>query len=355
MFQKITLHELVLAIIIVFVLVLLLIIAVLFYSFYKYRVLSNRQVWTQIIENKITESIVLGQNFVENDESFDMHLREPAFRSVFLDLLVASERKFSGVAREEITHLFYKFSLEDEAWRNLIKKKAYHIAGGIQELTAMRVLRALPKFTSLLEHREKQVYVEAQYGIVSFKGAEGLSFLDNLKHPLSEWQQLRLLNSIIDIPDPQIVNITLWLRSENTSVVIFTLRLMRKFQMLSYYSEVLELLAHNDTAVKLQVVRTLEAFENNNTMEQLVSAFPEETLAVQIEILKAMKVSKSLECDGFLKKQLWEHPAVAIKIWSAEVLVTLGERQYLRDMALDENTPDEFKHIINHALQEKVC
>lgn len=355
MFQKITIHELLLAIIIVFVLVMLLIIVVLFYSFYKYRVLSNKQIWTHIIENKITESIVLGQNFVEDDESFNLYLREPAFRSIFLDLLVASERKFSGSAREEITHLFHKFSLEDEAWRNLIKKKAYRIAGGIQELTAMRVLRALPQFTSMLEHRQKQVYQEAQYGIVSFKGAEGLHFLDNLKHPISEWQQLRLLHSIADISHPQSVSINLWLASENTSVVIFTLRLMRKFQMLPFYGEVLQLLAHDDTAIKIQVVRTLEAFENNNTIDQLVKAFPDQPLDVQIEILKAMKVSKSLECDGFLKKQLWEHPAVAIKIWSAEVLVSLGERHYLRDMVLDEQTPNDFKHIINHALQEKIC
>lgn len=355
MFQKITIHELVLAIIIVFVLVMLLIILVLFYSFYKYRVLSNKQIWTHIIENKITESIVLGQNFVENDESFDRHLREPAFRSLFLDLLVASERKFSGSAREEITHLFYKFSLEDEAWRNLSKKKAYLIAGGIQELTAMSVLRALPQFTSLLGHKEKQVYQEAQYGIVSFSGADGLNFLDTLQHPLSEWQQLRILNSIVDIPHAQAVKIDQWLESTNASVIIFTLRLMRKFQMMSYYDQVLQLLEHDDTAVKLQVVRTLEAFENNDTMKQLIACFPEQPQEVQIEILKAMKVSKSVECDEFLKKLLWEHPATSIKIWSAEVLVSLGQRHYLRNIAMDASTPAQFTHIINHALQEKVC
>lgn len=355
MLLQITIHDLVIAILIVLVLVLLLIIVVLFYSFYKYRVLSNRQVWTHMIENKITESIVVGQNFVEGDVSFDQHIREPAFRSLFLDLLVASERKFSGSAREEITHLFYKFHLEDEAWNNLIKSQAYRIGGGIQELTAMGVKRALPKFTALLAHHEKQVYQEAQYGIVSFMGVEGLDFLDGLTHPLSEWQQLRLLNSIVDIPDPQVVNINLWMTSKNPSVIIFTLRLLRKFQMLAFYDSVLKLLDHDVVPVKIQAVRTLEAFENKDTIDQLMASFPTQPQEVQIEILKAMKVSKSLECDGFLKKQLWEHPSTAVKIWSAEVLVCLGQRQYLHEIALDEHTPDQFKHIINHALQEKVC
>ncbi|WP_400263428.1 hypothetical protein ACFX5U_10570 [Sphingobacterium sp. SG20118] len=355
MLQEITIHELVIAITIVFISVLLLIIVVLFYSIYKYRLLHNRQIWTHIIENKIIESIAFGQNFVERDESFEKHLRDPAFRSLFLDLLVTSERKFSGAAREEITHLFHKFNLEEEAWRNLRKRKSYLIAGGIQELTAMRVIRALPDFTAMLTHAEKQVYQEAQYGVVSFIGVEGLHFLDYLVQPLSDWQQLRLLNSITEIPNPELLNINLWLTSDSSSVIIFALRLIRKFQLLSFYIPVMKLLIHDVVAVRVQAVRTLQAFENNDTINQLIASFPNQPQEVQIAILKVFKLSRSMQSEGFLKTQLWEHPDTAIKIWSAEVLVALGQRQYLRDIAIDERTPIQYKQIINHALQEKVC
>lgn len=355
MLQEITIHDLVLAIIAVFVLVLLLIVSVLFYSLYKYRMLHNRQIWKYIIENKITESIIMGQDSVVNDEAFGKHLQQPAFRILFLDLLVSSERKFSGSAREEIGHLFDKFQLEKEAWNNLKKKRAYRIAGGIQELTAMRVKPALATFRSLLAHPSKQVYQEAQYGIVSFNGFEGLDFLDTLIQPLSDWQQLRLLNSITEISNPDEGNMNLWLASPNPTVVIFTLRLMRKFQLLSFYNTIADLLKHNVVAVQIQVVRTLQFFENNDTINQLMNAFPHHSLNVQLEILKALKISKSAESEGFLKEQLWEHPINAVKISAAEVLVSLGQRQYLQDMALDKQSPDQFKQIINHALQEKIC
>ncbi|UIR54875.1 hypothetical protein LZQ00_11355 [Sphingobacterium sp. SRCM116780] len=355
MLQFITIHELVLAITIVFILVLLLIIIVLLYSVYKYRVLHNRQIWTHIIESKITSFIVEDQNFLDTDESFLNHLQVPAFRSLFLDLLVKSEQKFSGVAHEQITHIFQLFQLEDEAWRNLHKKKSYLIAGGIQELTAMRVERALPMFISLLAHPQQHVYQEAQYAIVSFKGFEGLNFLETLVQPLSDWQQLRLLRSITDIPNLQIFRIYSWLESSNASVTIFTLRLIRKFQLLSFYEAVLKLLNHSMLTVKIEVVRTLQALENIDTVNQLMGSFPHQPQSIQIEILKALKVSKNLQTEQFLKEQLWQHPANSIKIASAEVLVCLGQRQYLRDMAWEISTPAQFKQIINHALQEKIC
>ncbi|MFD1772186.1 HEAT repeat domain-containing protein [Sphingobacterium suaedae] len=353
MLQRITIHELIIAIVIVLILVLLLIIFVLFYSFHKYKILHDRQVWTQMIEQKVTEAIVEGNAVVRSDTLFRKFLQEPSFRSVFLAVLVASERKFSGGARTEVNQLFHTFQLEEEAWRKIRQRKAYLIAGGIQELTAMGVKDAISDIAKFVHHADRQIYQEAQYALVRFNGFDGLLFLDTVTRPLSDWQQLRLLRSIEGIPDEHLNRLSGWISSSNESVVVFSLRLMRKFRLLTFYDQVLTLLTHAKTTVRVQAVRTLQALENAATVGQLIDLFPEQSEEVQLEILRALKFSRSRLSIPFLQRQLVEHAFVSIKISAAEILVSLGQQTYLRDMAANDATPPQLIHIIKHALQEK--
>ena len=355
MHYHIALHELILAIIIVLILVLVLIIMVLAYSFYSYRILHNRQSWRHVIEYKIMETIVGSDDDEDRKSEFAKHLKEPSFRALFLDVLVDSDRKFSGAAKQSINRLFHDFKLEDEAWRKLRHRKAYLVAGGVQELAAMNVEEAIPEITDKLNDPRTAVYQEAQYAIVTYNGYEGLGFLDHFDRPLSDWQQLRLLYSIHDIPEQTELQVGSWLKSTNDSVVIFTLRLIRKFRLMTLYTEVFQLMNHHSNKVRMQAIRTMQAIENSKTIEQFITLFDPQPLEVQNEILKAMKVARSRECEHLLKEQLWNHSEVSIKISAAEVLVVLGEVPYLHEIAEKDDTYEELKQIIKHALQEKKC
>ncbi|MDQ1150215.1 HEAT repeat domain-containing protein [Sphingobacterium zeae] len=355
MYHHIALHELILAIVIVLILVLLLIITVLGYSFYSYRILHNKQSWREIIEYKIMETIVGNDDRSDSDKEFAEHLKEPSFRALFLDVLVDSDRKFSGGAKQSINRLFRDFELEDEAWRKLRHRSGYLVAGGVQELAAMNVEAAIPEIMAKLNDPRTAVYQEAQYAIVSFKGYEGLGFLDHFNKPLSDWQQLRLLYSIHDIPEQADLQVKDWIHSKNDSVVVFTLRLIRKFRLMTFYTAVHNLLAHPSTMVRVQAVRTLQAIEHRGTIQQFIQSFDLQPLAVQNEMLKAMKIAKSKESEHFLKELLWNHPQVSIKISAAEVLVVLGEEHYLQEVSQAGDTYDELRRIIKHALQEKKC
>lgn len=354
MLHRVTIHELVIAIIVVLILVLLLTITVLSYSFYKYRILYRRQAWLQTSEQKVMEAIVRGEDGASLDETFLMQLREPSFRNVFLGVLVASDRKFSGVARNEVNNLFKIYKMEDAAWQKLQQKKSYLIAGGILELAVMRVEDAIPDIISLLDHPKRQVYQEAQYAIVGFKGFDGLDFLNTLVVPLSDWQQLRLLRSVAKLPDAYEKWMKKWLISPNESVIIFTLRLIRKFQLLPFYNDVVNLLDHASVTVSVQAIRTLAALENVDTVYQLIAIFATQPHESQIEILRTLKKSRSPQSEPFLQEQLWYNPAISVKIAAAEALIALGQHSYLKNIAATEIVPLEIKQVIKHALQEKV-
>lgn len=336
-------------------LVVLLIIVVLIYSFYQYKESVRVSQWSGIINEKVTETIVYDEGEIAPNNSFAAFSDYPLFRNLFLKKLVETDNKFSGAAQNKIKDLFNDYNLQNEAFKKLNQKQPYLIAGGIQELTAMNVEAALPKISSFLTHPSVQVYQEAQYAMVSFKGFEGLHFLDTISTKISEWQQLRLLISITDIPADYDDTLKNWLESSNDTVVIFTLRLLKKFQLLSLYPTVMNLLNHPSVEVRIQAVKALQSLENSSTITELTDIYPHQPFEVQLEILRVMRVLKEQCCAGFLQQQLVENPFSAVKIYAAEALFSLGHHDYLVQVANDKASSEQLVQIIKHALQEKIC
>lgn len=349
----ISVHDLYITLLVIFLFVLILIAAVVFYSFYQYRELTHIHKWSGLIDKKVSDSIVYGEQKTPGKYLNNL-LRFSSFRNLFLEKLVDSEKKFSGGARLEIRKIFDDYELEKDAYARLRQQKPYLIAGGIQELTTMQVTEALPEIEGFLNHPAPQVYQEAQYAMVAFKGFEGLHFLDAHAHKISEWQQLRLLRSLSSITDDAGNTMEKWLESTNDSIVIFTLRLLKKFQVLSLYDKVHKLLNHNSENVRIQAVHTLLALENTSTADHLAASFPQQPEAVQLELLQALKKAKDSRCSAFFKEQLHSHPSAAVKIAAAEALYALGEEKYLTAQLEDPDAANEIILIIKHALQVKI-
>lgn len=337
------------------VLVLLLIVVVLFYNFFRYKESVRMSGWLKLINQKISDAIVYEEAEGFLSPEFEKLSENSSFRNLFLQQLVDSEKKFSGAAKNILKNLFNQYNLQIEAVKKLNQKKAYLIAGGIRELTVMDGGEALPKIAGLLSHSSSQVYQEAQYAMVKFKGFEGLDFLSTVSDKISEWQQLRLLFSVTSIPENSAGTIEAWLESSNDSVIIFTLKLLRKFQLLSFYSTVVNLLNHPSVEVRKEAVDTLLSLENSSTIQYLTEIYPGQPTEVQLEILRVMKVSKDRCCTDLLKKELSENINTGIKVSAAEVLFSLGHRGHLEKISRDESSSEELVQIVKYALQEKVC
>lgn len=351
-FSFVSIHELFLILLAVLLMVILMIFSVLLYGFYRYKSLSMEEIWSEVIDEKISETIVNGRNNKITNPNFKKWLKNSNFRNLFLEKLVSTENKFSGGAHQEIKQLFADYNLKQDALKKLKKKKSHLIAGGIQELTSMDYSAALAQISKFLHHPSPQVYHEAQYAMVVFKGFEGLNFLNDFPYIISDWQKLRLLRSINQMPEDCTEIVNNWLKSSNSSVVIFTLKLVRKFQMLSSYQEVKKLLLHNSTEIRIQTVRSMQALENASTIADLTENYEEQLPEVQLEILKVMKFSNDLHCLDFFKEQLLHHTSSAIRITAAKALINLGFQEYLLEIIEDESSPEQLKKIIKHAIQE---
>lgn len=336
-------------------LVMILAIIVLIYNLIEYNRSVRTAGWSEVINKKISDVIVYGEDELSEDIYFKALSVNSAFRNLFLQKLVDSEKKFSGAAKNRIKDLFQEYDLRKEAMKKLNQKKAYLIARGIRELTVMEVQEAVPKIELYLSHPSPQVYQEAQYAMVRFKGFEGLSFLNNFPTRISEWQQLRFLLSISSLPADSDSALEEWLESANDTVVIFTLKLIKKFQVLSFYQKIAGLLNTSSIEVRVKAVQTLMSLENPETVEYLSGIYYDQPDEVRLEILRVIKISKDQCCIDLLKKELSEDIGSGIKVNAAQALYALGHGEYLSELAAQEEVSEELVQIIKYALQEKVC
>ena len=348
-------HFLFVIFIVMLSLVVILVIIVLIYNFIEYKESARTTAWSVIIDKKISEVIVYGDDEIPVNPQFNILALRKSFKIIFLQRLVESEKKFSGAAKNKIKDLFKKYNLREVAMNKLDQKKPYLIAQGILELTVMDHKEATSKISLFLSHPSQQVYLEAQYAMVRLKGFEGLNFLDTFLSKISEWQQLRLLLSISSLPEDADFAIEKWLKSSNDSAVVFTLKLIKKFQLLSFYSKIKELLSTSAVEVKIKSIQTLMSLENPETVAYLSAIYNDQPDDVRLEILRVIKFSKDHCCTYLLKRELFEGNTSGIKINAAQALYSLGYNEYLSDLANKEDMSEESVQIIKYALQEKVC
>lgn len=353
MLLSISLHFLVIVLISLLAVVLLLIFAVLLYGLLQYRKQVSIESLSAEIDAVIAGAIVNGGEVPGRINNSGIAQR-PAYRRLMLEKLISAEKKFSGGAGLIIRSLFNENGLEKESLSKLGQKRTHLIAGGILELTAMRVGKALPAISRLLHHPSPQVYQEAQYSVVTFNGFEGLNFLNDAQGILSEWQQLRLLNSIPEVPPDSEGMLREWLQSANPSVTVFVLRIISKYQLLNMYADVLALFSHPNIQIRLQAVETLQTLENAETLSDYISSYETQPDEVKVEIINSICKMSDIRAADFFRQKLLGNDSVAARIGAAKGLHGLNLSGELQSLASKSCSPSELVSIIKHVLQEKI-
>lgn len=352
--KALTLHDLNLSILVILILVFIFILGLLIYSFREYKLEANRQQWKNKLDSFLMEAIVENNTNIPLQEDLVELSRYAGFRRFFLNQLISSERKFSGVASNVLQAVFHQYNLDKEAIRLLNSSKAHLIARGIQALTIMKVERAYPTILKFQQHKNEQVLHEVQYAMVQFDGFNGLAFLNQLQLKLSDWQQLRILNSIKSYPQNSSEKLNEWLDSSNSSVVIFVLKMIRKFQIFEMHPKLIEMLSLQTDRIQTEIIKTLFVIETDLTFDLLVSEFPKFSLKSQKEVIVGFSHNRAFDQLDFLKDQLLNHPNKQIKIFAAEALNNLGEVNYLIYLSETLQQQDPTVLVLNHALQRKI-
>jgi hypothetical protein len=309
-----------------FILVAVLLVAfILIYMYLKNTKSQKEKKWVHMANLLIRKAI-----FFEETESeipvttrVQQTLSKAPFRKFLTEELLKAKKNVSGSASDNIKHLYLQLGLDSYALAGLKNYRWYIKAQAIQELSIIGLKEHLTKLYRLTNNVNDLVRMEAQVAVVNFYGFEGLRFLDVVSYPITEWQQIKLLQELSSISPDNFNGIEKWLKSSNKTVVIFALKLVRNYHRFELHNIVAECLNDPDDGVKLQAVITLGEIYDAETPAMLMSKFLTAGLKHKIAIIKVFQNIATDDEIAFLEDQL-DHENVDIILQAARALAKIG-------------------------------
>ena len=261
--------------------------------------------WTKICNNIINNTVYSDDlNIKHHQKSIDSLLLIKTFRKLLTKKILLATKSFSGNSNESLKKLYIQLRLDKYVIENCNSKNWHVKAKAIQEIGIMKLNGMYDKIYKNTNHSNELVKAEAQIAIIKLVGFKGLKFLDTLTQPISEWYQMILLRELSHFDYDSFNGVDIWLKSKNTSVVIFALKLIDEYHLFELYEEVVLCINHTNEKVRLQTIKTITKIFNNSTSNFFTTIFKNETFNNQVEIAKAYRKIGNDDDIPFLINQL---------------------------------------------------
>jgi hypothetical protein len=274
-------------------------------------------------------------------------------RQLLIDELLGIKKNFTGRTARNIVGLYEQLGLKAHSMKKLGSTEWHVKANGIQELCQMDQHDTLKKIYKNINNKNELVRMEAQAAVLHMTGFDGLRFLDLVSYPISEWQQLKLLDQLRgwNLTDNLAAAIPKWLRSPNESVVQLALKLADEYQQFGLHEAIAECLLHPAWVIRSQTINSLLHIANEKTPVVLVAHYKEEIMANRLSILAALQKIGTEDQFTFLAELLHDENDI-IKLNSAKALVSCSGRGLALLAENGMRKPDPYQAIYLHVKSE---
>ncbi len=277
-------------------------------------------------------------------------VKDPINRSVLKEILLDLQRDLTGDARLRLLSLYQDFDLHLDAYQKLNSWRWEVVTKGIVELTQMQVEQAYTFIKKYINHKRSVIRRQAQIATVSLKHEGIAHFLDTNKYAISEWQQIKILEILLDQDDFIPPQFGAWLTSKNKDVVLFSLRLIRQFNQTDANSSVTELLKHKDDEVKQAAIECIKEFGIKEAIPLLMAAFKRSKQTTKIYILDALGALGSDEIIPYLFEIYEKESNFNVKSKALSSINAISPNTVLPE----ENLDPDIKIALEMAVQEEI-
>lgn len=263
-------------------------------------------------------------------------------RRIVVSTLVRLRNEISGEMAEAIQKLYFQTGLINYALPRLKSKKWYIVAKGIKELKQFQVKEVYNEIVIHVNHPKREVRNESQLYLVTLFHFEGLKFLDVLQTPLSEWDQIQLLEVLQKFDDQEIPDIKPWLKSTNDSVAIFALKLAKIYNQFEAKEALIELLNHKNKKIRVDVIQVLSDLQAVEAKSILKNNFKKLSIEEQIAFFKLLENIYESTDESFLLAHV-AHKNFEIKLAALKILKILDIEKFVS--LKEESTEPEYMKI----------
>lgn len=290
------------------------------------------------------ESILLSSTQKKIIKKFKRGVSSQRKRKIISDTFFILSQEISGNMILTMHKLFEEIGLLKYTIKKIKSKKWNIIAIGIRDARRFEIEKVKDMIIGYINHPREEVRREAHLYFLELFGYEGLGFLDDLKVPLSDWDQIQLLGEIQKIENHLILDVTKWLKSDNDYVIIFILNIVKMFNRLETKSILLTLLHHTNSVVRLKTIEILTHFEVFEAKYILKSKFSELSIREKIATFNLLDRIGNTEDSTFVVSYI-EQDNFEIKQKALSVLKKIDKPFYDKLEKVSED--EDYNRIIN--------
>lgn len=290
------------------------------------------------------ESILLSSKQKKIIKKFKRSVSSKRKRKIISDTFFVLSQEISGKMILTMHKLYEEIGLLKFTKKKLKSKQWNIIAIGIRDARRFKVEKLKDSIVEFINYPREEVRREAHLYFLELFGFEGLSFLDDLKVPLTEWDQIQLLGEIQKIEDHLILDVSKWLTSENDFVISFILNIVKMFNRLETKEILLTLLHHKNVEVRLKTIEILNHFEVTESKYILKSKYAELTSAEKIASLELLEKLATSEDSPFILNHITDDN-FEIKRKALSILKRIDKTSY--DNLEKESEDEDYNKIIN--------
>lgn len=218
------------------------------------------------------------------------YLKNRFQKQLLVNELVSVHKGLEGELATSIQHLFKKLALDQFCFQKLNSGNWEIKATGINELREMRIKEATPFIAKMVSDKEFLVRGNAQLALLELQeNRESIFFLANLEYVLSDWEQLRLHESLKTRGEAKHESFKALFTTNNTSIVIFGIRMASYFGCHSDIPALTLLITHQNEEIRYQSIKALRKLGDFEAEADLVHRFTVESVKVKMAILDYLR------------------------------------------------------------------
>lgn len=306
---------------------------------------------TAVVSDALIDNLILDEKLAEKDfvpfvDRINLlAAKNNLFNQVVIDQIIYYHRNFTDSTERLLNRLFNNLKLSERVVLKLRSGSWELQARGLREMREMQPDYPVEQWIDpIINDQNDDLRIEAQSTYLKLHKNDPFGFLGIATKELLPWHQILLYETIINTPELVVPDLSRFLKSKNTSVVSFSIKLAAYYQQLETIPDLISLLQHPDQQIRADAVAVLGKFNADEAEPLMLDIYPKEGFPVQLQILESIGLIRSGKQLDFLLDQFVNATDFSIVKTAGCSMVVYP--QFNMDNLTNDPLLSEEKHII---------
>lgn len=308
-------------------------------------------IYQQLILDALEDKVIDKKEFKKFKKICNSRFKRNILINQIIDVATVMPNELLAKLRK----LYYDLGLIKETKRKLYSRHWHHKIKAMKELSHLEITDYNKKIIRYVNAKNDTLRMEAQIAMVRLSDFQEnpFLFLSYLKHDFSLWEQITLHQLMVEA-NMNVPNFGQWLNSENESVVLFCLRMIREYNQTDNADKILHLIYHGNEPVRRLAIEVAGDLKLGELSEALKKKYKYEVYEVELEIVKSLGKMAEPKTIQFLQYIVDSEDDTQLQIEATKAIKNMGEigETYLMKMLNSEYK--NYNIVIKHVLDNRI-